>query len=752
MPSNFKIANEQWERYVYCRDNGHLDYLTKSRLCEDYFAGYPDRQWDPSIAAELRRQRRPNLTINKVLSTLCSIIGEQIDLRTEIAFKSSFGAPSDNADVLTKLFKHLAVKNQMNWARTEMFADGGITSRGYVDVRMNFDHNTTGDIKVENLNPRNVIPDPDAWEYDPDSWNDVIITQWMTADDIAYLYNEKDAELLRHRTESVWSYGYDSIDQLRDRFGGSTGMGGLPSYSNEHGEDHTTRMIRVINRQHRQLSKKKYMVDLRTGDRKAIPDSWGREEIAVTLDRANQAGGRFAADEYPCKRIKWTVTAEDVVLHDKWSPYRHFTVVPFFPIFRKGTTIGFVENLISPQDLLNKTTSQELHVINTTANSGWKVKRGALQNMTADELETHGAKTGVVLELDDVANAEKIQPNQVPQGLDLLSKKAENYIKAISARGDAQMGMTRADVSAAQIEANNSYGDVGLKPALDNLARTDHILARNMLDLVQDYYTDPRIIKVTNNDLTGEQTEIRINWPDPNTGEILNDVSLGEYEIQIISQPARQTLEDVQFQQAVALRKELGVAIPDEFIIENSNLIGKTSIIAKMKENAQSEAAQLQEQLKVTAQKLELADLKAEASKTEADATLKRSKAASELAKMQKELEGAPGEIEKAQQEMMLEQQKHEQEMQMQREKHAQEMQIEREKAQMKLQLEKEMAVEKQRMMRAEAIIKQKQAEKVGQASPKDVVQSMGGGGGKPNDKQDGKSSGAESGVDRKAA
>lgn len=746
MPVDFKLANEQWERYVYCRDNGHLDYLVKSRLCEDYFAGYPDRQWDPSIAAELRRQKRPNLTINKVLSTLCSIIGEQIDLRTEIAFKGTTGAPSDNADVLTKLFKHLSVKNQLTWLRTEMFADGGITSRGYVDVRMNFDHNTTGDIYLENLNPRNVIPDPDASEYDPDKWNDVIITQWMTADDIEHLYNAKDAEKLRTKSESVWAYGYDSIDQLRDRFGGSSGMGGMPTYSNEHGEDHTTRMIRVINRQHRKLGKKTYIVDLRTGDRKPVPDSWGREEIAATLAKANlQEPGRFVVDQFPTKRIRWTVTADDVVLHDKWSPYRHFTVVPYFPIFRKGTTIGFVENLISPQDLLNKTTSQELHVINTTANSGWKIKQNSLKNMTADELESQGAKTGVVLELDDVANAEKIQPNSVPAGLDMLSRKAENYIKAISARGDAQMGMTRADVSADQIEANNAYGDVGLKPALDNLARTDHILARNMLDLVQDYYTDPRIIKVTNSDLTGEQTEIRINWPDPQSGEVLNDVSLGEYEIQIVQQAAKQTLEDLQFQQAVALRKELGVAIPDEFIIENSNLLNKTAILAKMKENAQSEAAQLQEQMKITAQKLELADLKAEASKTEADATLKRSKAASELAKMQAEMDGAPGELEKAQQEMQLEAQKHEQEMQMMREKHEQEMQIEREKAQMKMETERMLAQEKARMMKAEAIIKQKQAEKVGQASPKDVVQSMGGGGDKPKD-------GGDKPVDKKAA
>ena len=41
------------------------------------------------------------------------------------------------------------------------------------------------------------------------------------------------------------------------------------------------------------------------------------------------------------RRIRWTVVADDIVLHDDWSHTP--TVVPFFPHFRKGNTIGPVE-------------------------------------------------------------------------------------------------------------------------------------------------------------------------------------------------------------------------------------------------------------------------------------------------------------------------------------------------------------------------------------------------------------------------
>jgi hypothetical protein len=400
------------------------------------------------------------------------------------------------------------------------------------------------------------------------------------------------------------------------------------------------------------------------------------------------------------------------VLHDDWSPYKHFTIVPYFPYFRYGTTVGLVENLLDPQDLLNKTTSQELHVVNTTANSGWKIKRGALLNMTTDELEQEGSKTGLVMELNDVKDAEKITPNSIPQGLDMLSRKGENYIKSVSMRGDAQMGMTRADVSADQIEANNVRGEIGLRTCMDSLKRSDFWLARAILSLVQEYYTDPRIMMITRSDLTGEQEEITINWPNPETGEIQNDLTLGEYEIQIIHQAVRQTLEESQFEQGVMLREKLQIPIPDEFLIQNSNLMDKTKIIEALNAQKASAEAQAQQQMKLMAQKLELANMKAEAARLEADTVLKQAKASKELATTQKELQGEPGEAQKAEQEMQLEGAKATQKMGLEQQKHDQKMQMEREKHAQKI----ELAEKEARIKRAQQIIEARNQAKKGDA------------------------------------
>jgi hypothetical protein len=314
-----------------------------------------------------------------------------------------------------------------------------------------------------------------------------------------------------------------------------------------------------------------------------------------------------------------------VVLHDDWSPYEHFTVVPYFPHFRHGKTIGLVENLTGPQELLNKVTSQELHVLNTTANSGWKVKAGALLNMTLEDLEARGAQTGLVVELSDMDGMEKITPNATPQGLDRMSFKAEESIKSISGVSDSMQGFDREDVAAKAIQEKKKSGATNLVKPFDNLERTDFFLARAVLSLVQNHYTEPRILTITKDHMTGETEDVRINHVNPETGEIENDLTLGEYGVVITSVPHKETAEDDQFAQAVSLR-ELGVKIPDSILIKASRLQDKADILQQMQQEASSPEAQAQAAAQAKLLDAEVAKTQAEAGQKQADAGLKGAK------------------------------------------------------------------------------------------------------------------------------
>jgi len=699
MPVDAAKSQENWERFQYCRDRGHLEFITKADRCEQFFAG---EQWSKEDIALLKEQRRPAMTINKILSTLGNIFGEQIQNRTEILFRPKNGSPDDTAEALTKIWMHVSQENQLPWVRSDVFADGCIRSRGFYDVRLKFTDSMEGEIEISQLNSKNVVIDPDADAYDPDTWNDVFITKWLSGQDISILYNQEDGEYLSSRDGTSFVYGFDSLERTRDRFGGIMPVAGYFDYADPH---NVRRNIRVLERQYRKLDKQLHFVDIETGDMRPVPKDWDRNRIADLLSKAQ---GQLSTIKKLVKRIRWCVTADNVTLHDDWSPYKHLTVVPYFPYFRYGKTIGIVENLLGPQEILNKVSSQELHIVNTTANSGWILEAESLVNMTVQELEQKGATTGLVLEFRKGAEPPiKIQPNSTPTGLDRISYKAEEHIKTISGVSDSMQGFDREDVAAKAIQYKTQRGSVNMTKVLDNLERTDYILARNCVDIIQEYYTEPRIVNITHADVTQTPEQVSVNQYDEATGAITNDLTVGEYDITVTSSPHRASLEDSQFEQALGMR-EAGINIPDSVLIENSRLTRRAEIVKQMEGDKESPEFQAEQARATRAKEAEVAGLEADVEVKRATAAKTMSEAQTDtgqldLEKMQAELqmerERLDMELQKMREEMALKQQEMEMKLQMQAREHQQDAAIKEQEAAQNAQIREEDAVLKRQMM-----------------------------------------------------
>lgn len=703
MKNDTALAHEMWDRYTYCRDNGHLQFVAKADQCDKFFAG---DQWNPADVAKLKEASRPAITINKILSTIGTVLGEQIQNRVEVLFRPSSGSPAEVAEALTKVWMQIAQNNQLPWVRSDVFADGIIRGRGFYDVRLDFNDSMQGEVRITQLNSKNVLIDPDAEEYDADSWADVFVTKWMSHNDIAVLYSEEAAEELKGKNGSDFLYGYDSVEQFRDRFSGES-FDGEP-YSAYNQDDRVRRNVRVLERQYRKLDNQLHFVDIETGDMRPVPESWDRNRIADVLGKA---GGALNTTKKLVKRIRWSTTGDSLVLKDEWSPYKHFTVVPYFPYFRYGRTIGLVENLIGPQEILNKVSSQELHVINTTANSGWVVEQDSLANMSIEELEQRGAETGLVLEYKKGAQPpDKVKPNQVPTGLDRVSMKTEDHIKTISGVSDSMQGFDREDVAAKAIAYKQQRGMVNLSKAVDNLERSDWILARNVLAIVQEFYTEPRLITITKDSVTHEQEQVEVNQPDPISGTINNDLTIGEYDIVVTNTPSRATLEDSQFEQARAMM-EMGVQIPPTVLIENSRLQRRAEIIKMMEGDKESPEAQATEQRKQRAEEAEVMKLEADGQLTAAQAELNRVRAQKELMEAQQ----AGGPDQQALMQAQIEQQRMEQQMALERERMQQQMALERQKMEFEHELEREKLTMELQMKREQAQVemelKRQQAE-----------------------------------------
>ena len=632
-----EITRTQWARYERARDNGHLDYVDMALKCDEYYQG---DQWDEDDAAALENEGRPALTINTILPTINTILGEQSSRRADVKFKPRRGGDEEVAHTLTKLYMQISDSNKLDWVEQQVFSDGLIMDgRGYFDVRMDFSDHVEGEIRITAKDPLDILIDPDAKDADPKTWNEVFESKWMTLDEIEELYGADKAERLLFVAENGMSFGPDSVEYQETRFGDTddnddyfgAGVPGDEEYRN-------VKSLRVVERQHKKLVRASFFVDKNTGDQRECPSQWSEAKCKKFAKKYD-----MEMVSRVVRRVRWTVTCDQVVLHDNWSPYNDFTVIPFFCYFRRGRPFGVVRNLLSPQEQLNKIASQELHIVNTTANRGWVAESCTLVGITADDLEEHGAETGLVLEYARGTQAPtKIQPNQIPTGLDRIAQKAALNIKTISGINDSMMGTDSAEVSGVAIQAKQNRGAVMIQVPLDNLAKSRQYLAEKILNLIQTFYTEQRVIQVTNDEDPMQPREPMVLNMETPEGDIINNLTLGEYDVIVSSAPARDSFDETQFAEALSLR-QAGVAIPDDAIVGYSHLLKKEELAKRIRimtgqEPPSPEKAQVMQQQ----QMLAMQNLQLETMKLQAEVEKLQSETSVNVAKIQEVAEVSP--------------------------------------------------------------------------------------------------------------
>jgi hypothetical protein len=593
------IADEQWAGYTRARDAGHLRYVEEAKMFDRYVYG---DQWDEAVIKQLDEERRPHTTVNLVLSTVNAVTGQYLAQRQDIEYKPrSRGATQEVATSLTKMAKHVSDDSHSRYVEKQAFADGVVQDRGFIDMRLDFGENLLGEVRETSLDPIDVLLDPGAREYDPKTWNEVYRTRWLTPDEIAVFYGKENADKVRY-VSADHTLGYDSMLFDPETFAKQQNFYTQGQYNYMYKDEYKkTLRARVIERQFYKFTLRKHFVDPTTGDTSPVPDNWADDLIQVAV----QTYGLQIVTRAE-RRVRWRVTCDRFVFFDAWSPYRRFTIIPFFPYFRRGRPFGLVRNLIAPQDLTNKTLSQELHVVNTTANSGWLVEAGSLVNMTTQGLKQHGAKTGLILEFQRGSTPpQKIQPNQIPTGLDRLSQKATMYFREISGVSTAMLGQPGREISGEALENKTQSGLVQMDVIFDNLALTRQYRAEFMLELFQDFYTEERMFQMAALDDDGKTSpeEVRINFRDQ-AGAIKHDITLGEYGVVIGSRPTRDVEDESELARMLKAR-ELGVMIPDWAIVESMNL-NRGKEIADYIRKMQGAAEPTEEEIQIAMMQQEL--------------------------------------------------------------------------------------------------------------------------------------------------
>lgn len=622
------VAKKNHNRYIRARDNGHTKYLELANKLDGFYTG--EGQWDAGVKEKLEKEGRPALTFNMILAVINTALGDHLKRNVNMTFKPRRNASRQVAMVLSKLAMQITHANNYKYQEMMVVSDGLIQDRGYFDVRINFDNHMGGEIELTSVDPATVVLDPDAKEYDPATWGEVTVTRWMSLDEIGHKYGEDKVNSLKSNVAGGDNFRYDSVRFEDKGFGDTNAPGQSYVYDTGAAETRDIKSVRVVERQHYQWTMERMFVDSQTGDMAEVPSGWSDKKAQAFAKKMQLFMHKRAG-----RRVRWTVSADQVLLYDDWSMYRTFTIVPFFPYFRRGQPFGMVRNLVGPQEYLNKTRSQELHIVNTTANSGWTVEEGTLVNMTTDELVERGAETGLVLEHARGSNPpKKIEPNSVPSGLDRISEKAAFAIREISGVNDGMLGFAAPSVSGVALDRKTQQGQVQLEVPATHLEYTRTLVTKKILELIQDFYTEERVVQITyDHNPNQDPEEVMINTVGA-AGQIINDVTRGDYDVVISTSPARENYDEGQFADLMDMRMN-GIAIPDSIIIRHSNLANRDAIADEVEKllgqaeptDEEIQMMQMQQQLAIETAKAELDKLTAQAENLKSVTALNMAKA-----------------------------------------------------------------------------------------------------------------------------
>jgi hypothetical protein len=165
--------------------------------------------------------------------------------------------------------------------------------------------------------------------------------------------------------------------------------------------------------------------------------------------------------------------------------------------------------------------------------------------------------------------------------------------------------------------------------------------------------------------------------------------------------------------------RQIGIAVPDDVIVEHSHLNRKVEIAKRIKRlNGGEEPSEQQIQLQQELQALEIRAKEAEVAEREADAQLKQANAALSMSRAQNEQQGGnenakfAAEMQVKQQEMTMDQQAKMADMKLRSMEAAHRMRLEREKLDHEIALKREELAASIELKRAAAKSPTKQTEK----------------------------------------
>jgi hypothetical protein len=557
------------------------------------FAFYNNRQWAQEDLEDLKKQKRPALTINLIAKQVNLLTGQERGNRTEYKAVPKGALPPQAlaADDMTRLIKHVYTDTSEGpYVSSEVFQDGIIGELGWWEVPIVYEENPIdGDIVVRRVKWDHILPDPRHEDYGAQDSRYLWRLTWMGLEDACHLWPTHEADF--HKAILIGSTQSTGLNPERPVVVHDVHQGDRYKDVSEAAAAGRQDTILFAECWYRQFQLQTFFVDRLEGDLIRIGHDEGLT-LAESLVGQDPYRYRIITHEIRDMRVSVYLPEAHVLIEDGPTPYQladgtpdpHFPYVPYKAFWVEGESHGIVRPLKDPQREKNKRRSQALHILNTSAKSGWIMEDGALADgKGAKWMEENAARTGVVIvtasgKFDRV---KPIAPSGTPVAAITMEKMAEADLPGVSginpdALGDASGRSGTKGASGKAVALRQQQAGLISTPVFDNYHRSKRLLGQMLVRRIQQAFTVARMVSIVSSASFAAEP-LAVNVPDPESrlGTLKNNVTLGRYDIVVVESSAAPT---VRLSNLLALTeiqdayKNAGVPFPLGILVEASDL------------------------------------------------------------------------------------------------------------------------------------------------------------------------------------
>ena len=479
------ISAERYES-VWRRDN------------QDCFAYYDGEQWTQDEIAEIESRGQQPTVINTIQPTVDMVRSVELDRKADFQVVGREESDGNKAQLLTALLKHAFDSCNFEYYHSECFREALIGGRSWMECSVRKDETGKDVIKIDMIPWEEVYLDPFSRKPDASDARFIIRVKWIDRDIVKRLYPGSEDII-----ETVFTDDY-------------------------HGQEYSAQMDAGPDR-----APGNYY-DPRS-HRVKVCECWYTMPEYKTLKVLNEETGKREEKRVLRQAVHYVVFSDEVILQG--SAENHSVNVdelgidmyPLVPIHcgrdHKGRPKGIVKGLISIQDQINKLNSKFLWTI---ASNRLLAEEGALRD--PDEAREEMQRPDGLIVLND-GGIQRMKTDDKYRDLSYMSAHLNFLLQTeqrISGINDSMLGLgSVGERSGTMQQTRISQGAAMQSSVLENLYFSKQRVAQICLRLMGKYYTDWRVIRITQPNGMADEYQFNIPQYDESTGKkvgVLNEI------------------------------------------------------------------------------------------------------------------------------------------------------------------------------------------------------------------------------------